>query len=249
MATPAATSSPTRIETARIGTASTELAGVPPARVGAALGSGLSGGAGDAAKPGAGDADAADGVDASDGVGAAAAEAVGATVGVKVGAGVAALVGAAVGAAVGRAVGLTVGFGVGLAVGAGVAPAWTTIVPNICSGWTWQKYGNVPALLKVTWNEPPGSLIPESKRPSGDPGTPEVTVCGSPEKVQPTTSPMLTVRDCGWNRKFIAATVTVDASTEPATRTEPATSPMSAAMRKPVERRGSRLNLSSAIAR
>ena len=117
-------------------------------------------------------------------VAVAAAVAVGFAVAVAVAAAV------AVAVAVGRAVGLTVGFG--------VEPALTTIVPVICSGWIWQKYWNVPAVRRVTWNVPPGALIPESNAPSGAPGAPEVTVCGSPEKVQRTTSPTWTDREAGW---------------------------------------------------
>lgn len=67
----------------------------------------------------------------------------------------------------------------------------------------------MPAASKVTWNEPPEFVIPESNRPSGAPGVPEVTVCGSPAKVHRTTSPMLTVCDSGWKRKLTEATVTV----------------------------------------
>jgi hypothetical protein len=70
-------------------------------------------------------------------------------------------------------------------------------------------------VLKVTWNAPPASLTPESNRPSGAPGAPDVTVCGSPAKVQRTTSPSFTVRLSGSNLKFTDATVTVAASTEP----------------------------------
>lgn len=76
----------------------------------------------------------------------------------------------------------------------------------------------MPASLKVTWNDPPGSLIPESKRPSMAPGAPDVTVCGSPAKVHRTTSPTLIVCDSGWNRKLTEATVTVAALAGPVTR-------------------------------
>jgi hypothetical protein len=47
--------------------------------------------------------------------------------------------GLAVGRAVGFAVGRAVGFAVGRGVGGGLEPARTTIVPVICSEWTWQK--------------------------------------------------------------------------------------------------------------
>jgi hypothetical protein len=57
--------------------------------------------------------------------------------------------------------------------------------------------------------------MPESKRPSGAPGTPEVTECGSPANVQRTTSPTLTDRDAGLNWKLTAATLTVDALADP----------------------------------
>jgi hypothetical protein len=53
--------------------------------------------------------------------------------------------------------------------------------------------------LKVRWYDPPASTIPESKAPSGAPGAPEVTVCGSPLNDQRTTSPALTLRLAGWN--------------------------------------------------
>ena len=60
----------------------------------------------------------------------------GAEVGVGVGAGVA----VGDGLTVGRTVGLGDGLTVGRTVGLGVADAaLTTIVPNICSGCTWQK--------------------------------------------------------------------------------------------------------------
>ena len=75
----------------------------------------------------------------------------------------------------------------------------------------------MPAVLNVTWNDPPGSWIPESKRPSGAPGAPDVTVWGSPAKVQRTTSPTLTVCDSGWNRKLTEATVSVAALAGPIT--------------------------------
>ena len=107
---------------------------------------------------------------------------------------VAVTVGVTVGDVVARAVGVTVGF----AVGVGVEPALTTIVPVICSGWIWQKYWIVPTVWKVTWNVLPGVLIPESKTLSGAPGEPDVTVCGSPAKVQLTTSPTWIDRKAGW---------------------------------------------------
>jgi len=69
-------------------------------------------------------------------------------------------------------------------------------------------------LLNVTSNDPPGLLIPESNSPSGAPGVPEVTVCGSPANVHRTTSPTFTVRVAGWKSKLTAATVTVAAATE-----------------------------------
>ena len=115
-------------------------------------------------------------------------------VAVTVGVAVGDVVARAVGVTVARAVGVTVGF----AVGVGVEPALTTIVPVICSGWIWQKYWIVPTVWKVTWNVLPGVLIPESKTLSGAPGAREVTVCGSPEKVQRTTSPTWTDREAGW---------------------------------------------------
>ena len=83
----------------------------------------------------------------------------------------------------------------------------------------------MPAVRKVTWNVPPGALIPESNAPSGAPGEPDVTECGSPEKVQRTTSPMCTDREPGWKLKLAAATVMVAAfaSNDPATsRSSPA---------------------------
>lgn len=57
----------------------------------------------------------------------------------------------------------------------------------------------MPGLLKVRWNDPPDSTMPESNTPSGAPGAPEVTVCGSPLNDQRTTSPALTVLAAGWN--------------------------------------------------
>jgi hypothetical protein len=120
----------------------------------------------------------ATGVDVSVGVGVGVSVGAGVGVGVEVGAtvgggvGVGAAVGVDAGVTVGRAVGRALGRTVGLALAAAV----TTIVPNICSGWIWQKYRKVPAVTKVNWNDPPGSWIPESKRPSGDPGEPDVTV-------------------------------------------------------------------------
>jgi hypothetical protein len=66
-----------------------------------------------------------------------------------------------------------------------------------------------------TSNRPPGWTIPESNRPSGDPGAPDVTVCGSPLNVHRTVSPTLTVRDSGWKWKLTAATPTVAASVAP----------------------------------
>jgi len=83
----------------------------------------------------------------------------------------------------------------------------------------------VPTVWKVTWNVLPGVLIPESNAPSGAPGEPDVTECGSSEKVQRTTSPMWTDREPGWKLKLAAATVTVAAfaSNDPATsRSRPA---------------------------
>ena len=144
---------------------------------------------------------------AADGLGEMVAVAVAVTVGdaavaVAASVDVAVTVGVAVGDVVARAVGVTVaravGVTVGFAVGVGVEPALTTIVPVICSGWIWQKYWIVPTVWKVTWNVLPGVLIPESKTLSGAPGAPEVTVCGSPEKVQRTTSPTWTDREAGW---------------------------------------------------
>lgn len=64
--------------------------------------------------------------------------------------GVVAGVGRCVGACVGLGVGRAVGRGVGLGVGRGVGEAATTvIVPFICSGWIWQKYGYVPGVVKL----------------------------------------------------------------------------------------------------
>jgi hypothetical protein len=68
-------------------------------------------------------------------------------------------------------------------------------------------------VLNFTSNRPPGSTIPESKRPSGAPGVPEVTVCGSPLNVQRTVSPTLTERVSGWKWKLTAATSTLAALT------------------------------------
>ena len=185
--------------------------------LGCAEADGVTLGLGDVVAKASGDGEAGASVGAAVG-----ATSVGASVGAAVGASVGAAVGAAVALAVGRAVGFTVGLGVGAAVGrtvgASVAAALTTIVPNICSEWIWQKYGKVPALSNVTWKESPGSLIPESKWPSRAPGAPDVTVCGSPAKVHRTTSPTLTERNSGWNRKLTDATVTVAALAGPVTR-------------------------------
>lgn len=60
-------------------------------------------------------------------------------VGVAVGRGVGFAVGLGVGLGVGLAFGVGPAFGVGRDVGVGVTAARTTIVPNICSGWIWQK--------------------------------------------------------------------------------------------------------------
>lgn len=95
-------------------------------------------------------------------------------------------------------------------------------------------------MAKVTWNEPPGSSMPESNRPSGAPGDPDVTVCGSPANVQRTTSPSLTVRLAGSKRKFTDATVTVAAFTEPIAPSSIADTTTTAATRRGAGRRGVR---------
>ena len=64
---------------------------------------------------------------------------VGVAWGANVGVGVAMGAGVAVGRNVGRAVGRGVALVVGRTVGLGLAEALTTIFPNICSGWIWQK--------------------------------------------------------------------------------------------------------------
>jgi hypothetical protein len=75
--------------------------------------------------------------------------------------------------------------------------------------------------------------MPESNRPSGEPGAPDVTVCGSPVKVHRTVSPTPTVCESGWNAKFIASTVTVAASTDPIVNTiRPAMATAQAAKRR-----------------
>ena len=93
----------------------------------------------------------------------------------------------------------------------------------------------MPAVRKVTWNVPPGALIPESNAPSDAPGEPDVTVCGSPPKVQRTTSPTWTDREAGWKLKSAAETVTVAAfaSNDPATsRSRPAIEAEAMAVRR-----------------
>ncbi len=112
------------------------------------------------------------GVDDGDGDGDAVAELVGA--GTAVTGSVA--VGAAVRASVGR--------GVGRAVGRGVDGARTFTIPNICSGWISQKYGNVPAAVNFAVKVWPLVSKPADAGWSGNrlstaPGLPLVTVCGS----------------------------------------------------------------------
>lgn len=105
------------------------------------------------------------------------------------------------------------GLGVGVAVAAGLdgAGAATVMVARICSGWIWQKYGYDPGALNVKLNDPPGPTTPESNRPSVAPGAPDVTVWGSPAKVQATVSPTSIVSESGAKAKFLACTVNVAA--------------------------------------
>lgn len=77
----------------------------------------------------------------------------------------------------------------------------------------------MPALVNLTSNELPGSSNPESNRPSGAPGVPDVTVCISPAKLQRTVSPTAIAVVAGENWKFIAATVTVAAWADPVVNT------------------------------
>lgn len=193
MASPPATSRPITIAPTTNTTGFTEAAAVP------SLGPTLGADEGETGSPEPGETPADDSVGAALGAADTDGVAVGAALGAREGASLEAAVGVAVGRVDGLAVGFWVGADVAVGLGVDVSLARTMIVPNICSEWIWQKKGNVPARSKVTWNDVPGSLNPESNRPSGAPGVPDVTVCVSPEKVQRTTSPTLTVREAGWN--------------------------------------------------
>ncbi len=80
----------------------------------------------------------------------------------------------------------------GVDVGEGVGVSLTTvIVPTIpqhapCGV---QKYENDPAVLNVCMKEAPWLRIPESHKPVGIPGEPEVLLCPDELQVHRTVSP------------------------------------------------------------
>ena len=118
-------------------------------------------------------------------VGVAVGIGVGVAVGVAVGVGV--VPGGGGGASVGVGLGVGVGGGAGVAVGAGVDPetccppaAATTVIVALIEGCTWQKYGKVPTLSRVTGAvASPGLRILLIQIPSGLGVSPDALECGT----------------------------------------------------------------------
>jgi len=109
--------------------------------------------------------------------------------------------------------GLVVTAGVGVGVNVAFATVIVPTIPILQCGV--QKYGNVPAVLKVWENVAPFPRSPESQSPLGAHEEPEVQVCPFSFKVHCTVSPGWIVTDEGEKESSPFPTVTITVAALP----------------------------------